>query len=313
MKLGTIRIDARGEWLPAAFVDEGAVDLRAVAVRQSSALPDFLGAAPNDPGWLLQMHRTELDTLVELASEGRTILPHGRFTIGPPVPRPGKIIASGRNYMDHLREGQKIWATRGKTIERPAIPAAFIKLGSAISHQGAAVPVPSDVIDVDYEVELAVVIGRPAFRVAPADAYSHIAGYTICNDLATRPIQFAEMEQQIGIVMGKNLPGFAPIGPWIVTADELTDPQNVAIGLKVNGETRQEAHTSDMLFSIAELVAYWSKLGLQTGDILLTGTPAGVAVGRPLEDRARFFLKHGDVVEAWIAGIGILSNTVEMS
>jgi 2-keto-4-pentenoate hydratase/2-oxohepta-3-ene-1,7-dioic acid hydratase in catechol pathway len=169
------------------------------------------------------------------------------------------------------------------------------------------------VIDVDYEVELAVVIGRPAFRVAPADAYSHIAGYTICNDLATRPIQFAEMEQQIGIVMGKNLPGFAPIGPWIVTADELTDPQNVAIGLKVNGETRQEAHTSDMLFSIAELVAYWSKLGLQTGDILLTGTPAGVAVGRPLEDRARFFLKHGDVVEAWIAGIGILSNTVEMS
>jgi 2-keto-4-pentenoate hydratase/2-oxohepta-3-ene-1,7-dioic acid hydratase in catechol pathway len=298
--------------LPAAFSNDRAVDLRAVAARRAPDALAFLAAAPADPRWLLPIHRPTLAALMAFAlAEGATLV-HGRFRIGPPVPRPGKIIACGRNYMDHVREGQKVWAARGKKIERPAIPAAFIKLASAISYQGAPVLVPPEVTDVDYEVELAVIIGEPVFRVAAVDAYSHIAGYSICNDLATRPIQFAEMEQQIGIVMGKNLPGFAPMGPWLVTSDELTDPQNVAIGLKVNGEMRQEAHTSDMLFSIGELVAHWSKLGLQTGDILLTGTPAGVAVGRPLEERARFFLKHGDVVEAWVAGIGTLLNFVQM-
>jgi 5-carboxymethyl-2-hydroxymuconate isomerase len=141
-------------------------------------------------------------------------------------------------------------------------------------------------------------------------ALLHVAGYTICNDLASRPIQFAEMQQQIGIVMGKNLPGFAPIGPWVLTCDEVPDPQQLPIGLKVNGELRQQASTKDMLFSVAELVAYWSRLGLETGDILLTGTPAGVAVARPPAERARFFLKHNDVVEAYIEGIGTLTNTI---
>jgi 2-keto-4-pentenoate hydratase/2-oxohepta-3-ene-1,7-dioic acid hydratase in catechol pathway len=312
MRLGTIRADARGPWLPAAFFGDCAVDLRLTA-EQRGTVPVWLRDAPRESQWLLPEHREPLKQLIAAALESEAASALADVQIGPPVPHPGKIIACGRNYMDHLREGQRLWAARGKTIERPIIPSAFIKLSSALTHHNATVLVPADISDVDYEVELAVVIGNPAYRVTAAEALHHVAGYTICNDLATRPIQMAEMEQQIGIVMGKNLPGFAPLGPWLVTDDELPDPQSLAIGLKVNGDVRQDAHTRDMIFAVSELVEYWSRLGLQTGDILLTGTPAGVAVGHPPEERQKFYLKSGDCVEAWIAGIGTLRSTMAWS
>ncbi|MBM3574045.1 MAG: fumarylacetoacetate hydrolase family protein, partial [Alphaproteobacteria bacterium] len=154
----------------------------------------------------------------ELPAE--TILSRRAVKLGPPVPKPRTFIAAGRNYMDHLREGQKIWAARGKKVEQASFTTAFIKLSSAITCDGDPILLPSGVDWVDYEIELVAVIGRRAYRVAERDALDHVAGYTICNDVGARRIQRAEMEHQIGIVMAKNFATFAPLGPWLVTADE---------------------------------------------------------------------------------------------
>lgn len=270
---------------------------------------DALVPAPGNVDWLGPVG---IELLAEIHRLGPgTLLEDDHIELGPPVPRPGKIIATGRNYMDHLREGQKIWAARGKTVEKAAFPTAFAKFPTAIVASGAPILLPRGVDRVDYEVELAVVIGRPALNVSRDEALGHVAGYTICNDVAARGIQLAEMEHQIGIVRAKNFPTFAPLGPWLVTADEIPDPQALRISLRVNGETRQDANTADMIFGVSELVSYWSALGLETGDIILTGTPAGVAIARP--EPADFYLKPGDLVEATIERIGTLVNPVDAS
>jgi 2-keto-4-pentenoate hydratase/2-oxohepta-3-ene-1,7-dioic acid hydratase in catechol pathway len=246
------------------------------------------------------------------AGESRIIEPAthplSAVAVGPPVPAPRTFLATGRNYMDHVREGQRIWAARGKKVETAAFPTAFVKLATSIITDGEAIVLPPGVENVDYEIELAVVIGKPAFRVPIEQALDHVAGYTICNDLGARKIQHAEMEHQIGIVLSKNFPTFAPLGPWLVTADEVGDPQSLDLRLTVNGETRQQASTSDMIFPVARLVSYWSQVGLAPGDIISTGTPAGVAVGRP--DPGPFYLRDGDVVAAEISRVGTLRNPV---
>ena len=223
-----------------------------------------------------------------------------------PVPNPGKIVATGRNYMDHVREGQEIWAKRGKVVEVPKYPSAFAKFASSLSGPFDDIALPPGLEDIDYEVELAVVIGRPALEVSREAALQHVAGYAICNDLATRGIQRREMEQQIGITLAKNLPGFAPMGPWLTTADEVPDPQALRIGLEVDGETRQDASTADMIFPVAELVSYWSRMGLESGDVIITGTPSGVALARP--EPERFYLRSGQLVTARVEGLGELRN-----
>lgn len=306
MRLGTIRSKAASDWRPAAFLDnDHVVDLKAAA--HGGVLEEVLANAHYDLSWLALVNHDRIKALVQAADP----LHVSAFDVGPPVPQPGKMIACGRNYLDHVAEGQKIWAKRGKVVEKPAFPTAFAKFASAITHHDAAIRIPAGITDVDYEVELAVVIGAEAYCVPVERALAYVAGYTICNDVATRPIQFMEMEQQIGIVMAKNLPTFAPMGPWMVTADDIPDPQALKIGLNVNGEVRQSAQTKDMLFSVAELVSYWSRIGLQVGDVILTGTPAGVATARPDDEKARYFLKDGDMVEAWISSIGTLQNSVK--
>jgi acylpyruvate hydrolase len=211
--------------------------------------------------------------------------------------------------MNHVKEGQKIWAARGKTIAVPTFPAAFVKFQSAITAHGMPIVLPEGVENVDYELELALVIGRPAYRVSVESALDYVAGYTICNDIGARKIQHLEMEAQIGITLSKNFRSFAPVGPWLVTADEIPDPQALDISLTVNGESRQQAHTSDMIFTVAQLVSYWSQIGLEPGDMITTGTPSGVALAMP--EPERYYLKPGDVVKACIAGIGELVNPVE--
>ncbi len=230
------------------------------------------------------------------------------WRVKAPVQRPGKIVAVGRNYMDHVREGQEIWAKRGKTVEIPAFPSAFAKFPSSLSGPYDPVQIPAGLDDIDYEIELAVVIGRPALNVTVEVALDHVAGYCICNDLAARGIQRREMEAQIGITLAKNFPGFAPMGPWLTTADEIPDPQRLDLRLDVDGDVRQQANTSDMMFPVAELISYFSQVGLETGDILITGTPSGVALARP--DPSRFYLRSGQVVTAWIQGLGEIRNVM---
>ena len=317
MRLGTVAASGGAGYRLAVFEDERVLDVlnaverleRAGAFTLSPAERAVLADAPVKPGWLAPAGRDMLRRIAAAAAgDDGAWQKLAMIALGPPVTHPRKFIAAGRNYMDHLREGQRIWAARGKTVEKASFPTAFAKYATAITPSGAPIFMPKGLDDVDYEVELAVVIGRPALRVPIESALDYVAGYTICNDVAARGIQRAEMEHQIGITMAKNFPSFAPLGPWLVTADEIPDPQSLRIQLSVNGESRQDANTSDMIFPVAELVSYWSALGLEIGDMIITGTPAGVALARPNPEA--FYLKHGDMVEATIERIGTLRNPV---
>lgn len=209
--------------------------------------------------------------------------------------RPGKIIAIGLNYLDHIRE---------TGMERPVKPLIFTKFTtSIIGPEDPIVFDPAEVRRVDWEVELAAVVGSTARNVAVDDALGSIFGYTVGNDVSAREAQFADGQW----IRGKSLDTFCPLGPVLVTADEVGDPQSLALGTRVNGEVMQQSNTSEMVFSVAELVAYCSRyFTLEPGDVVLTGTPWGC--GEFMNPQRS--LAPGDVVETWIDGIGILSNPV---
>jgi 2-keto-4-pentenoate hydratase/2-oxohepta-3-ene-1,7-dioic acid hydratase in catechol pathway len=257
---------------------------------------------PLSTTWLSADGLTLLRDLEKRRNPGIGAVDLDHWSVTTPVLKPGKIVAVGRNYMDHVREGQEIWAKRGKKVEIPTFPSAFAKFPSSLTGPYDPVSIPDGLNDIDYEIELAVVIGKPALCVSEAQALSYVAGYCICNDLAARGIQRREMEQQIGITLAKNFPGFAPMGPWLTTADQIPDPQALELRLDVDGDIRQHANTYDMIFPVAKLIAYFSQMGLETGDILITGTPSGVALARP--EPEPYYLKSGQVVTAWIEGLG---------
>jgi 2-keto-4-pentenoate hydratase/2-oxohepta-3-ene-1,7-dioic acid hydratase in catechol pathway len=212
----------------------------------------------------------------------------------PPV-APGKVVAIGLNYMDHIRECG---------LEPPAQPLVFAKLPPSVVGPDAAIELPLGLTQrVDWEVELAVVIGRRARKVAADDALAYVFGYTVANDVSARDLQFADGQW----VRGKSLDTFCPVGPVIVTRDEIPDPQALHVTCRVNGEVMQAATTELMVFGVAELISHCShSFTLEPGDLLLTGTPWGC--GEFMEPRRS--LAPGDVVESEIEGIGILRNPV---
>ena len=307
MKIAMLRRE--GDYALALAGEEGQVALLRDLAGFADLAPAIRSALeqPADNRWLLPDVQTALTKLVQGATERFQSVPPG-WRLAPPVPRPGKIIAVGRNYMDHVREGQELWAKRGKVVNIPEFPSAFAKYPSSLSAHGDPIRIPAGHDDIDYEVELAVVIGSPALNVGEADALAHVAGYTICNDVGARGIQRREMEAQIGIVKAKNFPGFAPMGPWLVTADDIPDPQALEVKLAVDGDVRQQASTSDMIFTVARLISYWSSMGLEPGDIIITGTPSGVALARP--EPEKFYLRPGQTATASIGSIGALVNPV---
>jgi 2-keto-4-pentenoate hydratase/2-oxohepta-3-ene-1,7-dioic acid hydratase in catechol pathway len=211
----------------------------------------------------------------------------------PPVPKPSKILAIGRNYMDHARE-------QGE--EPPKKPLIFAKLPSSLlGHGGIIEWDPADATQVDYEAELAVVIGREARLVAAERALDYVFGYTVANDVTARDLQRGDGQW----TRAKGMDTFGPMGPWLAEVGDIPDPQNLAIRCEVNGETRQDSNTSEMVFGVAALIAYVSRaFTLYPGDILLTGTPAGVGMFR----KPPALLKDGDRVVMEIAGIGRLEN-----
>jgi 2-keto-4-pentenoate hydratase/2-oxohepta-3-ene-1,7-dioic acid hydratase in catechol pathway len=210
-----------------------------------------------------------------------------------PVPHPGKIVAIGRNYREHATE---------EGVEPPPAPLIFAKWPTAVVGTGAEIRWdPALTGQVDYEAELAVVIGRRARRIDPADALDHVFGYTCLNDVSARDIQFGDGQW----VRGKSLDTFCPMGPVLVTADEIGDPQDLAISCTVGDERLQDARTSAMYFGIAEIISYCSRsFTLEPGDVIATGTPGGVGVFR---DPPRF-LADGDRVVVEIEQIGRLEN-----
>lgn len=300
MRLVTLLIDgapragvvlANGNVLDLAEAAREAPGAAGEAVRTAS-LQSIIEAGPK----ALDLVRT----LADRSDRSAQRRPEDHVTMAP-LPSPAKnVFCVGRNYAEHIAEGDRAQNQKVGVTEHPVF---FTKPRTAVIGPGAAIPIfPHVSTSIDYEVELALVIGRRGRDIAREDAFDHILGYTIINDVSARDIQRRHGGQYF---KGKGLDGSCPMGPCIVTADEIGDPGNLAISLTVNGETRQSSTTARMIFDIPTLIASLSAgMTLEPGDILVTGTPSGVGYAM---DPPRF-LTDGDVVVCTIENIGSLEN-----
>jgi 2-keto-4-pentenoate hydratase/2-oxohepta-3-ene-1,7-dioic acid hydratase in catechol pathway len=220
-------------------------------------------------------------------------LPLNSINLAAPVNRPGKIIAIGLNYADHAAEGN---------VAKPKEPLIFAKFPNSINGPDSDITWSTQITEkVDFEAELAVIIGEKTTNCDPNRALTKVFGYTCGNDVSARDLQFGDKQW----VRGKSLDNFCPIGPWIVTTDEIQNPQALAISSRLNGKIMQQSNTANMIFPVAELVCYLSRhFTLEPGDIIMTGTPSGVGVFR----EPPIFMQNGDIIEIEIAGIGTLKN-----
>lgn len=230
--------------------------------------------------------------LEKLSGSGK---PVKKEQLAAPVARPPKIVAIGLNYLDHASESK---------MDVPDTPLVFTKFSSSIIGPTDEIRIPVDLTqEVDYEVELGIVIGKKTKNVSPEEALSHVFGYTIINDISARDLQFSDKQW----VRGKSLDTFCPMGPVILTTDEVSNPQNLDISCTVNGKTLQQANTMGMIFGVAELVSSLShSFSLEAGDVIASGTPKGVGFSR----KPPIYLTPGDRVQTRISGIGELDNPV---
>jgi 2-keto-4-pentenoate hydratase/2-oxohepta-3-ene-1,7-dioic acid hydratase in catechol pathway len=239
----------------------------------------------------------EVESALKQGERPSHVFDLGDVTLDAPL-RPGKIMAVGKNYADHAAEGA------GEVYTRVA---GFVKLTSCVVPHGATVRKPAWTETFDYENELAIVIGRECCEVQPEQAYDCVFGYTIMNDLSCRDVQFAERKEG-NICIGKNFPTAAPLGPWIVTKDEVPDPHNLRIVTRVNDEIRQDSTTKNQIYNIPAQIAWYSHAGFEPGDLISSGTPAGTGMG--YKGPGTWYLQNGDRIECEIERIGILANTV---
>jgi len=219
-----------------------------------------------------------------------------KFKLLPPIPNPNKIICLAFNYVDHAKE---------QGLQAPEDPAIVIKPRTALNSTNSDIVCPDFVTQLDYEIELALIIGKNCKNISVENAKDVIFGYMVFNDVSARDIQFKDKQ----FTRGKSFDSFAPCGPWITTADEIQDPQNLKMTTKINGEIRQNSSSNNMFIKIPEIVSKISKvMTLEKGDIISTGTPAGVMLNKP----NAVFLKDGDKVEMEIENLGILNNTIKI-
>jgi 2-keto-4-pentenoate hydratase/2-oxohepta-3-ene-1,7-dioic acid hydratase in catechol pathway len=268
-----LRVGERGAEIP-ALLDEG------------NQLRDLSGVVADlTPEWL-QSGGVESLRSVDVSS--LPIMPRAT-RISAPISRTGKIVCVGLNYRDHAAESG---------MEPPSEPVLFLKGGHTLQGPDDDVHIPRGSIKTDWEVELGVVIGRRAEYVSEADALDFVAGYAVCNDLSEREFQLERGGQWD---KGKNCATFLPFGPWLVTPDEIPDPQALALWLEVNGQRHQNSSTANMVFGVRHLVHYISQfMPLEAGDIISTGTPAGVGLGM----KPPVYLKAGDSIRVGIEGLG---------
>ena len=257
----------------------GVVD-RDGAIRDLSGVVADIGGAAISPEGLARLAALDTGSL-PLAPEGARL--------GPCVANTGKFICIGLNYADHAAESG---------MEVPPEPVMFMKATSAICGPNDPIIIPRGSEKTDWEVELAVIIGRRAKYVSEEDALDHVAGYAVTNDVSERAFQIERAGQW---TKGKSCDNYGQIGPWLVTRDEVADPQNLGMWLTVNGETKQDGSTRTMVYGVAYLVSYLSRfMSLHPGDVISTGTPPGVGMGQ----KPPRYLKPGDVVELGIEGLG---------
>ncbi|MFT3743542.1 MAG: fumarylacetoacetate hydrolase family protein [Pyrinomonadaceae bacterium] len=269
------------------------IDDETIADLTPSVLP--MGLSTNE---ILRVY--DLDTnFVALATEAITFGEPRTFlkqdvVLAAPVPRPGKIICIGLNYRNHAIESG---------MDIPTSPIIFSKFVTCVAAPNEPILLPVGSEKVDYEAELAVVMGRRAKNVAIGNAMDHVFGYTNFNDVSARDMQFADGQWQ----RGKSCDTFAPFGETVVTKDEIADPHNLRIQFRLNGETMQDSTTNELIFDIPAIIEFLSRsITLEPGDIIATGTPPGVGFAR----KPPVFLKDGDVCEVEIEGLGVLSNSV---
>jgi len=278
------------------LLDERVVD---VADASAGSLPDGMLAFIDAGDVALDGAHRLVDTLqTDTAALARRSRPLSETRLLAPIPRPRRnIVCVGLNYAEHAAESR---VTQGL----PEHPVYFTKPPSTVIGPEEPIPWHGHVSTrIDWEVELVVVIGSRGRDIEEEQALDYVFGYTVGNDVTARDLQARHQQWY----KGKGLDGFCPLGPWIVTADEIPDPQDVRLSLRVNGDTKQDAHPSDMVFSVAKLIAVWSLgMTLQPGDLLMTGTPAGVGFARKPPE----YLGPGDVMEAEIDRIGVLRNTM---
>ena len=257
----------------------GVVD-RDGAIRDLSGVVDDIGGAAISPEGLARLAALDTGSL-PLAPEG--------VRLGPCVANTGKFICIGLNYADHAAESG---------MEVPPEPVMFMKATSAICGPNDPIIIPRGSEKTDWEVELAVIIGKRAKYVSEENALDHVAGYAVTNDVSERAFQIERAGQW---TKGKSCDNYGQIGPWLVTRDEVADPQNLGMWLTVNGETKQDGSTRTMVYGVAYLVSYLSRfMSLHPGDVISTGTPPGVGMGQ----KPPRYLKPGDVVELGIEGLG---------
>jgi 2-keto-4-pentenoate hydratase/2-oxohepta-3-ene-1,7-dioic acid hydratase in catechol pathway len=235
---------------------------------------------------------TALERARKLLQDPQQLHPLAAVRLLPPVPDAEKFLCVGKNYRSHLEELKRTDLIK----ELPQEPTGFIKLNACLVGQDAEVERPPSVSHLDYEPELVFVIGKPAFRASAKDAFAHVVGITILNDLTCRDTQKREVASGSRFWTSKNAPGFGPLGPWIITMDEVRDPYDIWVTCSVNGEQRMRVNTRDQIWKLPDIVEHFSRLlPLKAGDLFSTGAPGGVAVGKP--NAEALFLKPGDVVE----------------
>jgi 2-keto-4-pentenoate hydratase/2-oxohepta-3-ene-1,7-dioic acid hydratase in catechol pathway len=296
MKIGTLRDGSAT--LPALIEGERAYRLDDVLGAMGGvpvAVPDGADAATvlATPA-LAGAARAAIDALPDLITRGAAPS-YPLYNLGPPVPRPGKIVCAGRNYAEHAKE-------LGNDV--PTRPILFAKLVTSVRGPFDDVVRPREVDDLDYEAELCVVIGTGGRRIPKDRALAHVAGYCCANDVSARNAQLGLGDQWL---RGKSFDSFCPIGPWIVSADEIPDPQALNVRCRVDGTLRQDGHTADMIFDVATLISYISDaFTLEPGDLILTGTPSGVAMGQ----KPPPWLLPGQLCEIEIPGVGSIANRI---
>ena len=276
------------------FTHEGRTRLGAV---EAEAVVDFAahgGGLPEDMLAFLAQGEAAFNTARELCASGSGRLALADVNLEAPIGRPPKILAVGLNYRDHAAEGG---------FEIPTVPMIFNKQSTAVTGPGGAIHLPKESVQLDYEGEFAFVIGKRCRRVPKEKALDVIAGYTIANDVSVREWQFRSPTT----TMGKSWDTHCPLGPYLVTADEVGDPHNLAIKTWVNGELRQDSNTNDLIFNLPDVIVHLSTaFTLEPGDVICTGTPSGVGLGM----NPQVWLQAGDVVRITIEQLGTLENHV---
>ncbi|GMR68837.1 FAA hydrolase family protein [Bacillus cereus] len=268
-------------------------NLRAIQIAEAHIPKDMNGFLQGGTE-SMNLAKEAIDYALMKNHKEKLVFEEGEVKIEAPVPSPGKIICVGHNYREHILEMKR---------ELPAFPVIFAKFANTVVGPQDDIPFYPISEQLDYEAEFAFVIGKRARNVSEGDALQYVAGYTIVNDITYRDIQ----RRTIQWLQGKTVEGSAPMGPWLLTSDELKNPSGLEIILTVNGEKRQQSNTANLVFSVQYLVSFLSGLmTLEPGDVILTGTPGGVGVAR----NPQVFLKDGDIVRIEVDGVGVLENKV---